>query len=127
MVSVGSLFAGHHQEHAEAFGGLAGSAATRQPNAAILDAFGPMIAGAADQAAVLEIAYGLEEAAAATYLFALGALQSPQAAAATATVLPIESQHAVVLAFALGKDIPSFMPSFETVDQALDPADFPIS
>ncbi|MGH9185822.1 MAG: ferritin-like domain-containing protein [Acidimicrobiales bacterium] len=126
VVQVGTMFAGHHQEHAAAFGGLAGATATGEPNQPILDAFGPMIAAAPDQAGLLEIAFGLEQAAAATYLFALGALQSPQAAAATATVLPVESQHAVVLGFALGKDVADFMPAFETADAALNPADYPI-
>ncbi len=127
VVEVGTMFAGHHQEHAGAFAGLSGGAATGMPNATILAAFGPMLQAAPDQAALLEIAFGLEQAAAATYLFALGALADPGAAAATATVLPVESQHAVVLGTALGKSFDEFMPSFETQDAALNPADFPIS
>ncbi|CAN5190260.1 hypothetical protein BH18ACT4_BH18ACT4_05350 [soil metagenome] len=127
VTAVGTMFAGHHQEHAGAFAGLSGGTATGQPNQALLDDFAPMVAEAEDQAALLEIAFTLEVAAAATYLFALGALQDAAAAAATATILPVESQHAVVLGQALGKDVGEYMPSFETTDEALDPTDYPLS
>ncbi len=126
VLPVAQMFAGHHQEHAGAFAGLAGDAATGAPNQALLDEFGPLIGAAPDQAALLEIAFTLEQAAAATYLFALGALQSPEAAAATATILPVESQHAVVLGQALGKPTSDFIPSFETQSGALDPAMYPV-
>lgn len=127
VVEVGTMFAGHHQEHAGAFAGIAGDAATGQPNQAVLDVFGPMLQAAEDQAALLEIAYQLEEGAAATYMFGLGALQSAEAAGAVATILPVESQHAVVLGEALGKDLSAYMPSFETQQGALDPAEFPVN
>jgi rubrerythrin len=126
VLAVATMFASHHQEHAGAFAGLAGAAATGTPNQKVLDAFGPMIQAAADQAALLEIAYSLEEAAAATYHFALGVLQSADAAAATATILPVESQHAVVLATVLGKTASEYLPSFQNSDKALDPAAYPV-
>lgn len=123
---VATLFAGHHQEHAGAFEGILGDQAGHVANKKILDTFGPMITAAADQAAIFEIVYGIEEAAAATYLFALGTLLDAGNAAAVATIMPVESQHAVVLAQALGKDISVFLPSFETTQQALKAADWPI-
>ncbi|MCU1453180.1 MAG: Ferritin-like protein [Acidimicrobiales bacterium] len=126
VVKVGTTFAGHHKEHGDAFAGIIKATdAQKKPNQAILTAFGPKIAGAADQAAILDIAYSIEEAAAATYLFALGALTDKAHAAATATILPIEAQHAVVLATALKKDLATYMPSFQTTKAALDPTKYP--
>ena len=125
-IEVGTMFAGHHQEHAAAFAGLVGDAATGEPNAAALEVFGPMIAEAADEAALLGIALELEEGAAATYHFGLGLIQDPTVAAAPATILPIESAHAVVLAQVLGNDPATYLPSFQNSDAALSPADFPV-
>ncbi len=127
--AAATTFQSHHAEHAAAFNGLATANGAEEAgaNQAVLDAFGPMLAGAADQAALLEIAYQLEEGAASTYLFALGALTVPEAYAATATILPIESQHATVLGTVLGKGPDEYLPAFVTQDAALNPADFPIA
>jgi hypothetical protein len=127
--AAATTFQSHHAEHAAAFNSLATANGAEEvgANQAVLDAFGPMLSSAADQAALLEIAYQLEEGAASTYLFALGALTVPEAFAATATILPIESQHATVLATVLGKGADEYLPAFVTVDAALNPADFPIA
>ena len=125
VVEVGTTFAGHHAEHAKAFAGAAGGKATGKPNAKLLTAVGGQLQAAKDQAGILAIAYDLENAAAATYLFALGALKSEAALALTASILPVESQHAVALGSALGKPATEFVPSFETQDKAVNPAEFP--
>ena len=124
---VATMFAGHHEEHAAAFAGVAGDAATDEPNQKIIDEFGPKIEDAEDQAGLLEIAKSLEEAAAATYYFSLGVLQDPENALAVATILPIEAQHAVVLGQALDQELEEYVPSFENQENALDPAEYPIA
>lgn len=131
---VGVMFAGHHQAHADAFGGAAGAKATKKPNARLLAALGPDLTSAlaADQAAILAFAVTVENAAAATYLFALGALQSTEALRLTASILPVESQHAVVLGMALGRSGKDLFPAgganngFETDAAALKPDMFPV-
>lgn len=127
--AAATTFQGHHTEHAAAFNGLATANGAEEvgANQAVLAAFGPMLEAAADQAGLLEIAFQLETGAASTYLFALGALTVPEAFSATATILPIESQHATVLGTVLGKAPGDYLPSFETQDAALNPADFPIA
>ncbi len=125
VVEVGTIFAGHHQEHAQAFGGAAGAKATGKPNPKLLEAVGGQLKAAKDQKSILQIAYDLENAAVATYMFGLGALKSPQALALTASILPVESQHAVVLGSALGKSADDFVPAFETDAKKVDPAQFP--
>jgi hypothetical protein len=128
VAGAATTFQSHHREHAAAFNGLAtaNGAAEVGSNQAVLDAFAPMLASAADQAALLEVAYQLEEGAASTYLFALGVLSVPEAYSATATILPIESQHATVLGTVLGKGADAYLPAFITTEAALNPADFPI-
>ncbi|HVF33270.1 MAG TPA: ferritin-like domain-containing protein [Acidimicrobiales bacterium] len=125
VVDVGTMFAGHHQEHAGAFAGASGGKATGKPNAKLLAAVGDQLKGAVDQTAILAIAYDLEEAAAATYLFGLGALESAAALRLAASILPVESQHAVVIGTALGRPAADYLPSFQTSDKAVDPAKFP--
>ena len=125
VLDAATTFAGHHKEHAGAFGGAAGSKATGKANAALLAALGPQLSAAADEKAVIEFAYGLENAAAATYLFAIGALTSSAALALTASILPVEAQHAIVLGSVNGKTLADMIPKFETKDLALDPTKYP--
>lgn len=126
--AAATTFQSHHREHAAAFNGLVTTNGGEEApaNAAVLAEFGPLLESAADQAALLEIAFQLEQAAASTYLFALGALTVPAAYSAVATILPVESQHAVVLGTVLGKAPADYLPGFETQDAALDPAALPI-
>lgn len=121
-----AVFAGHHTEHAAAFGAAAGDKATGSANAALVAELGPVITSAADEAAILEIAYTVENAAAATYLFALGALTSAEALSLTASILPVESQHAVVLGTVLGKPLTDLVPAFQNEDGFVDPAKYPL-
>lgn len=127
VVDVAELFAEHHEEHAAAFAGVAGDAGTGEANQAVIDVFSPLIGEATDQAALLQIAQDLENGAAATYFFSLGVLQDLEAAAAVATILPIESQHAVVLGQALGQDLTEYVPTFQGQDGALSPTEYPVN
>jgi hypothetical protein len=129
-----TLFASHHTDHATALLGLAGTAATNTPNAKILSEFAPRITGAANQPALLSVLRDIEEGAVSTYLFALGELVSPDAAGAAALVLPIEAQHSVALSLLIEPSLDSWMaqsttylPTFETDDNAFDPATYAAS
>jgi rubrerythrin len=124
---VASVFQGHHQDHADAFAAILGDAAVTKPNKGVLAAFAPKIKSAADEKALLEIAYTIEEAAAATYYSALGVVKDQKAAGALATILPVESQHAVVLATALGKPASTYLIDFQDAQNALSPDKYPVS
>jgi hypothetical protein len=126
VVEAATMFAGHHSEHGAAFGGAAGDKATGMANAALLAELGPQLEAAPDEAAILELAYTVENAAAATYMFALGALTTAAALQLTASILPVESQHAVVLGQVLGKPATEFIPSFETDTAAIKPDKYPL-
>ena len=119
-------FAMHHEAHAGAFAGIAAEDATGEPNPDLLDELTGQLDAAADEAAVLTVALGIENAAAATYLFTLGALVSTEALEVTASVMPVECQHAVAAGTLLGIPITELVPSFERTDAAVKPDQFPI-
>lgn len=118
-------FAVHHQEHAAALGAAAGNDATTTPNRRLANMFRARLRGASDERAALEVAFELENEAASTYLFALGVLEAMGALQLAASILPVESQHAVVLATLLDQPPRETFPTFETQDQALKPDEFP--
>lgn len=128
VLEAATEFAGHHQQHGEAFRALA-SDKNVGPNAKILDMVAGQLKAAKDETAVVDLAYGLENAAASTYLFGLGVLTNQKAYETAASILPVESQHAMVLGSVLGKDVTStdYMPAFEKTDQALKPSEFPVA
>lgn len=118
-------FQGHHRDHGRAFNAIT-LETTEKPNAKIVAAFGPRVKAAADEKALLELAYTVEEDLAATYLSTLGVLQDKSNAGVVASILPIESQHAVVLAQVLKKQIGDYLPPFQNDKQALDPSAYPV-
>lgn len=119
-------FAAHHAEHAKAFAALSDGKATGRPNPKLLDTVAGQLKSASDEKAVIQLVFDLEDAAAATYMSALGLLDTPQALALTASVLPVESQHATTLGAVLAKRGEDLVPAFETKDRALDPTTFPV-
>jgi len=131
---VAQLFMTHHQQHADAFGAVAGPKAATGPNKTLVTAVTPLLQAIKDENGALEFAFTLEGQAAYTYAAALTLLQDPAYAAATATILPIEAQHQVVLGLALGKDVTAVFPTgaFESASlgdgtdplKGLDPAVF---
>ncbi len=131
---VAELFMMHHQQHADAFGAVAGSKAVTEANKTLIAAVTPALQAIKDEMGALEFAFVLEGQAAYTYAAALTLLQDPAYAAATATILPIEAQHAVVLGLALGKEVTDVFPTgaFESASlgdgtdplKGLDPAVF---
>ena len=108
---VAELFMSHHQQHADAFGAVAGSKKASGPNQKLVTALGPTLAGLKDEAGALGFAFTLEGQAAYTYAGALTVLQDPAYAKATSTILPIEAQHQVVLGLALGKPVTDCFPT----------------
>lgn len=119
VLAVATLFASHHQDHADAFGAVAGDDARPEPNAKLVAAVTPTLeavaaavkAGTDVTTDVLKFALTVENQAAYTYAAALTLLQDPAYAAATSTILPIEAQHATVIALALGEGPDAWFPT----------------
>ncbi|MDP1795504.1 MAG: ferritin-like domain-containing protein [Acidimicrobiales bacterium] len=128
--AAATLFLGHHKEHGDAFLAASGGKWTKdKANPMLIEALAKQLGEAKNEMDVVKLAYDTENAASATYMFALGALQSADALKLTASILPIESAHAVVLAGVLGLPATdeTYLPPFETAKAALSPTDFPLA
>ncbi len=119
-------FAQHHREHATALAGAAGDEATGEPNRELLGDLDDEQARVRDETAVLRLVFSLESSAAATYLFALRALEARDALALAASVLPVESEHAIVFGTALERPVTELVPVFQNQDAAFKPESFPV-
>ncbi len=126
VLPIALAFAGHHEQHAQAFAGLAGKAALGIANQSILAVFGPLIEAARTETEVLKIAFDLETTAASTYVAVLGQLEGTNPATTVASILPIEARHAVVIGQALELPLDEISPSFETPDDGVTPSEYPI-
>jgi len=140
VASAAQTFAGHHAQHATAFGSLAKDKATGKPNPKLLATISGQLRDATDEKSTVQIAYDMENAAASTYLYSLGILTDKGALQLTASVLPVESQHAVVLGQVLGiapftavagSTDPyagtGYVPYFVSQDQKIDPVAYPVA
>lgn len=128
--AAATMFLGHHKEHGDAFLAASGGKWEKdKANPMLIEALAKQLGEAKNEKDVVKLAYDTENAASATYMFALGALQSADALKLTASILPVESAHAVVLAGVLGLPATdqTYLPPFETDKAALSPTDFPLS
>jgi len=119
-------FQRHHLDHAQAFAGMAGKTATGVANQSLLAAFGTELQGAANEGQLVRAMFAIEMAAAATYTAGLAQILGTDPASLVASILPIESRHAVVLGAALNLDVNEYSPVFEPVTGALTPEQYPI-
>ena len=137
IAAVAQLFASHHSDHAAAFASLTGGKATGKANGPIVKVFTDKLKPTVkNQTDVLNLASVVENQAAATYAFALTALQSPDAAAGTATILPIEAEHAILLGAVLGQTPDELFPTGAFVSASvgalgdpkvgIDPSKYPV-
>lgn len=126
-VDATTAIAQHHQEHARAVGDSAGTRAPNAPNRRLMNRFRADLRTASDEAATLAVLLRLENEAASTYMFVLGSLEATPALQLAASILPVESEHAVVLAGLVLQSPAQAFPSFETQDQAFRPDEFPVS
>jgi rubrerythrin len=123
-----SMFGDHHQAHARSFNGLAGAKSVGgASNPKLTVALLPGFRAARDQSSVLVMAAALEDRVAATYEFALDNLRTAAAKRLTASVLPVEAQHAVVWGAILGHATRTMVKlSFEGREGFLDPSQLPV-
>jgi hypothetical protein len=123
---IAAIFQVHHRQHAQATGSLAGASAPNAANASLVAAFAPQFQSAAAEKDLLSLAYQVENAAAATYAAALAQITGTDPAAVLASILPIESRHAIVLGQAIGLEVRDLSPTIENVKNAATPAQYPI-
>lgn len=115
-------FGRHHQEHADALGTLIPKdMVVSAPNPALVAAVSPQMQAAQTTTAILQVAYDLETAAAATYQFAMGEIINTTVSGAAASIEPVEAQHSVVLGQILEIDPTEWLPAFQSQTGALSP------
>ena len=108
------VLAQHHDEHC-----LALAAVGQQPRSAIerneqlYAELNQTVLGDDPMGAI----HAVEEQLVATHLASLGVLETTDAAAAVASILPVEARHAVVV-------MPSALPALESVQDAYDEATY---
>jgi hypothetical protein len=97
------LFMDHHQQHLDAINKGTGVNYTT-PNAAVKAALvDPAVAAAKTETDILNLAYMLEDAATQTYVFAAGALSTPELRSTIMTIGGTEAKHKAILAQVLMK------------------------
>ncbi len=121
--AAATSFAADHTAHAAAFASNSGGKATGKPNTTLLTMLADQLKAAKTENDVLKIAFDTENAAAATYLFALGALKAGAYRDLTASILPIEAGHAATISMVLGIALtdPKAVPKQQTEDGNLSP------
>lgn len=95
-----------HKDHAAAWNSVVESAGYKKitaPNAKIAPSINAAFSKVHDVAGLANLALSLEDAAAATYLEAIGVVTGTKAIETAATIQPVEMQHAAILNFVLGK------------------------
>jgi hypothetical protein len=127
ILPIALAFAAHHNQHGQAYGGLAGKAALGVANASILAAYEPRMTSASGEQDVLKVLFDLENAAASTYVTVLNQLRATNPATTVASVLPIESRHAAVIGQALNLPLEQQSPTFETTSNAFTADQYPIA
>jgi rubrerythrin len=119
-------FQNHHRDHAQAFAGIAGKAATGITNQSLLTNYTSLFNAAKTEADVLRAAFTVETQTASTYVAGLAQLLGTDPASLVASILPIETRHATVLGQVLGLSSDQYSPPFETTSAALSPEQYPI-
>ncbi|MEO5679870.1 MAG: ferritin-like domain-containing protein [Acidimicrobiales bacterium] len=134
VAAAAASFAAQHKTHGDAFAAAAnGKIAKDSPNKTVLTALSTQLSQAADELDVVKLAFQVENAAAATYQFALGALEGVSYQQLTASILPIEAGHAAVLGQILfmgdtkADTAKTWLPPFQTEAGFVDPAKNPVA
>jgi len=106
VVTFAKTAQSQHRDHAAAWNAILQSAGRptvtgvdQTVKQAVVD---PAFAGVKDVAGLARLALQLEEVAAATYLASIGLLAAPAGIKTSASVQPVEMQHAAILNFVLG-------------------------
>lgn len=123
VVTFATTARAHHRDHAAAWNGVleaAGSRAITGVPLTIKPQIDQQLAAVKDVPGLAELALSLEDVAAATYLSGIGTISDRGGIKTAAAILPVETQHAAILTFVLGKyPVPK---TFRTTDGAVDPS-----
>lgn len=118
---AGAAFARHHAAHAAALVRVAGGEPLAVPVPAVASQMESALRAARGEHEALSALYEIESRMAATHQYLLENLQADASIHQVSAVLPVEGQHAAVLAVMLKKDPRDLSPAFQTRDGHYDP------
>ena len=134
VAGAAASFAAQHKTHGDAFAAAStDKIAPDSPNKTVLTALSTRLSQTNSEMDAVKLAFEVENAAAATYQFALGALQDVKYQQLTASILPIEAGHAAVLGQILFQGDPkqdkekTWLPPFQTEAGFVDPTKNPLT
>lgn len=134
VAAAATLFAAQHKAHGGAFAAAsADKILPDSPNKTVLTALTTRLTQSDAEMDIVKLAFEVENAAAATYQFTLGALETVRYQQLAAPILPIEAGHAAVLGQILFTGDPKndkekvWMPAFQTEAGFIDPAKNPLA
>ena len=134
VVAATTAFAAQHKAHGDAFAAAStDKIIPDSPNKTVLTALTTRLTQSGDELEVVKLLFEVENAAAATYQFALGALEGIRYQQLAASILPIEAGHAAVLGQTLfGGDLKkdkekTWLPPFQTEAGFIDPTKNPLT
>lgn len=132
VADAATTFAAQHTAHGDAFAGASGGKISKgTANKTLMASLSTQLGQAKTETEVVELAFMIENAAAATYQFAIGALKDVNAQKLAASILAIEAGHAAVLGQVLFNGDPTkdkgWLPAFQTEAGFIDPTKNPIS
>jgi hypothetical protein len=106
VVTFAQTAQAQHRDHAAAWNAVltsAGKQAVSGVDLTVKKSVDQAFAQVKDVRGLAELAFDLENGAAATYLAAIGVVKSPAGIKTAATIQPVEMQHAAILNFLLGQ------------------------
>ena len=126
VANAARAFQKHHLDHAQAYAGMAGKAATGVANQTLVAEYQTRVQASTSEAALVKVLYDAEQAAVASYTAGLAVIIGTDPAALLGSIQPIEARHAAVLGEALNVPLDEFSPVLESTTGALTPAQYPI-
>jgi hypothetical protein len=124
-------FAAHHQEHADKLATYLGSEALNVANPKLVFELAPKISAAQTEAELLDVAMQIEDGLTATCAYALGVLEGWATAEVVSTIMPVDSQQALVWSQlsepdlqTWAKSITTYIPAFQSETGAFAPSKY---
>lgn len=119
--AAAAAFALHHSAHAAALARVAGGEPVAEAVPGLSSQMESALRAARGEHDALSALYEIETKAAATFQYLVEKLQADPAIHQVSAVLPVEGQHAAVLAVLLKKDARDLSPAFQTRDGHYEP------
>lgn len=127
-VAIAERFRAHHLAHAEALAAVAGAQAAGGANVTLLAEFEQQVLAVDSEGAAMRFARSMETRATDSCAAALARVASEPVVDAAASIVPVESAHAAILAVVIGLGLDETLPDGTSVEAPVgfDPGAYPV-